>query len=466
MPILSIEEILGSTEMKAAEKITALKEKSITVPAWGGANGLMRQYDPQLHPVMQKRLYPDNVQADGTIERVTRITYDLQRLATKRMTELMCGIPVKRIYKPENDKQGEVARWIEAIFQRNRIDSVNVERNNMLFAGCEVMTLWYAVEAKNILYGFDSPNKLRCRNFSPMLGDELYPLFDEFGDMVAMSVGYNRKVGKKTVSFFDTYTADRHIKFSNESGDFAVIEDEEITVGKIPAVYVYRPTPVWEDTSKIVFEMEWAMSRNGNYLRKNSKPLFVVFANEEVGFGGDKDENESLAVLQYPKGSTAQYVTWQQAVENLKFYIQELRQSFFTQLQLPDWSYESMKSNAMSGESRKQLFIDCQLKVKDESGRLVEFYDREVNVVKAFLKTVTAEAYHADIDALPVEIEITPFTITDDKDTITNLMAANGGKALMSQKESIEMLGWSSDVEQTMKQIAEDSEGDVFEPYE
>lgn len=466
MPILSIEEILGSTEMKAAEKITALKEKSITVPAWGGANGLMRQYDPQLHPVMQKRLYPDNVQADGTIERVTRITYDLQRLATKRMTELMCGIPVKRIYKPENDKQGEVARWIEAIFQRNRIDSVNVERNNMLFAGCEVMTLWYAVEAKNNLYGFDSPNKLRCRNFSPMLGDELYPLFDEFGDMVAMSVGYNRKVGKKTVSFFDTYTADRHIKFSNESGDFAVIEDEEITVGKIPAVYVYRPTPVWEDTSKIVFEMEWAMSRNGNYLRKNSKPLFVVFANEEVGFGGDKDENESLAVLQYPKGSTAQYVTWQQAVENLKFYIQELRQSFFTQLQLPDWSYESMKSNAMSGESRKQLFIDCQLKVKDESGRLVEFYDREVNVVKAFLKTVTAEAYHADIDALPVEIEITPFTITDDKDTITNLMAANGGKALMSQKESIEMLGWSSDVEQTMKQIAEDSEGDVFEPYE
>lgn len=466
MPILSIEEILGSTEMKAAEKITALKEKSITVPAWGGANGLMRQYDPQLHPVMQKRLYPDNVQADGTIERVTRITYDLQRLATKRMTELMCGIPVKRIYKPENDKQGEVARWIEAIFQRNRIDSVNVERNNMLFAGCEVMTLWYAVEAKNNLYGFDSPNKLRCRNFSPMLGDELYPLFDEFGDMVAMSVGYNRKVGKKTVSFFDTYTADRHIKFSNESGDFAVIEDEEITVGKIPAVYVYRPTPVWEDTSKIVFEMEWAMSRNGNYLRKNSKPLFVVFANEEVGFGGDKDENESLAVLQYPKGSTAQYVTWQQAVENLKFYIQELRQSFFTQLQLPDWSYESMKSNAMSGESRKQLFIDCQLKVKDESGRLVEFYDREVNVVKAFLKTVTAEAYHADIEALPVEIEITPFTITDDKDTITNLMAANGGKALMSQKESIEMLGWSSDVEQTMKQIAEDSEGDVFEPYE
>ena len=87
----------------------------------------------------------------------------------------------------------------------------------------------------------------------------------------------------------------------------------------------------------------------------------------------------------------------------------------------------------MSGESRKQLFIDAQLKVKDESGRLLEFYDREMNVVKAFLKTMTAESMHKDIDALQIETEINPFTITDDKDTISNIMTATGGKAIMSQ---------------------------------
>lgn len=467
MPTLTIEQILGASELTAAEKVAALKEKSIIVPPWLGAKGLRCEYNPQEHPVMKKNLYPDVVAEDGTVDRVTRITYDLQRLATKRMTELVCGIPVKRVYKPENDTQAEIAKYIEAIFNRNRIDSVNIERCNMLFAGCEVMTLWYAVEQKNNLYGFDAPTKLRCRNFSPMLGDELYPLFDEYGDMTAMSIGYARKVGKKTVSFFDTYTADRHIKFSNENGDWGIVEDEAITLGKIPCVYAYRPTPIWEDTSKIVFEMEWAMSRNGNYLRKNSKPIFVVFADEQISYGDEKDEKEEFkAVMQYPKGSTAQYVTWQQAVENLKFFITELRQTFFTQLQLPDWSYESMKSNAMSGESRKQLFIDCQLKVKDESGRLIEAFDREVNVVKAFLKTMLPDKYHADIDALPVETAITAFTITDDKDTITNLMAANGGKALMSQRESIEEFGHTEDVEKTLAEIAQDNEQDVFEPYE
>ena len=284
--------------------------------------------------------------------------------------------------------------------------------------------------------------------------------------MIALSVGYTRKKLGKTVSYFDAYTADRHIKWSNErNSGWEVMEDEVNALGKIPAVYTFRPTPIWEDTSRIVFEIEWALSRNGNYLRKNSKPVFVVFADEQIHYGDEKDENKEFrSIMQYPQGSSAQYVTWQQAVENLKFYVAELRQSFFTQLQLPDWSYESMKSNPMSGESRKQLFIDAQLKVKDESGRLIEYYDREVNVVKAFAKASLPTSYHGDIDALPVENVITPFTITDEKDTITNLTTANGGKPLISHRESIEMYGHSTDVDKTLQEIAEDEALNAFEP--
>ena len=152
-----------------------------------------------------------------------------------------------------------------------------------------------------------------------------------------------------------------------------------------------------------------------------------------------------------------------QRQDNLKFQIAELRQSFFTQLQLPDWSYESMKSTPMSGESRKQLFIDAQLKVKDESGRLLEFFDREVNVVKAFLKLALGEKFSDAVDALSVENEVTPYTITEEKDTINNLLSANGNKPLMSQRESIEQLGWSSDVDRTMQEITEEGTLDAFE---
>ena len=460
---MTIEEILQSGG-SAEQIISALKDKSINVPVWGGTKGLLQEFDPRKHPVMNKAFYPDEVTAEG-VQPVTRITCDLQRLATKRMTELCCGIPVKRVYKPENDRQKEIAQYLEAIYDRNRIDSVNTERLNMLFAGCEVMTLWFAVESPNNQYGFNSRLKLRCRNFSPMLGDDLYPLFDEYGDMIAMSVGYSRKVGRKTVRFFDTYTATKHIKWSDANGQWQEVENEDITLLKIPCIYAWRPMPIWEDTSKTVYEIEWSLSRNGNYLRENSKPLFVVFADEAIKYGDEKSPNrEFRSIMQYPKGSTAQYITWQQAVENLKFYVEQLRSMFFTQLQLPDWSYEKMSQQALSGESRKQMFIDAQLKVKDESGRLIEFFDREMNVIKAFLKIMLGDAYTADIDSLKVDMVITPFTITDEKDTITNLITANGGEPIISQRESIEMYGHSDNVDKTLQEIQAQKSVDIMQP--
>lgn len=446
------------------EVMAYLKQKIISVPKWTGHKGLIAEYDSEKHPVMNKGLYPDIITDDG-IEHVTRITCDLQRLATKRMTELCVGIPPKRIYRPQNTQQQEIAGWLEKIYDRVRINSINVERLNMLFACCEVMTLWYAVEERNNLYGFDSPLKLRVRNFSPMLGDDLYPLFDEYGDMIAMSVAYTRKVANKSVNFFDAYTKDRHVKFSDMNGEWEIVEDEQITLLKIPAIYMWRPRPIWESMSKTVYEIEWALSRNGNYLRKNSKPLFIVFADKVIQYGDEKSENKEFkSVMQYPKGASAAYVTWEQAIENLKFYVNELRSQFFTQLQLPDWSYEKMSQQALSGESRKQLFIDAQMKVKDESGRLEEGFDREVNVVKSFLKVMTGGTYNADIDALPVENKITPFSIRDDQEDVNRLVSANGGKPIMSQRESIEEYGHSDNVDKTLQEIANESTQDVFEP--
>lgn len=459
-----INELLNDESVSIEDKLAALKQKGIDVPAWAGRKNLEGQYDPKYHPVMDKTQYPDTVTGDG-IERVTRVALDLQRLAVKRMTELCVGIPVKRIYKPTDEKQKDVARYLEAILVRNRVDTLNIERLNMLFAGCEVLTLWYATEDKNNVYGFDSPLKFRCRNFSPMLGDALYPLFDEYGDLVALSVGYTRKVGKAKVNYFDAYTDSLHVKYSDQGeGRWVEVVREQTTLGKIPAVYMYRPTPIWEGTSDTVYEIEMALSRNGNYLRKNSKPLFIVMADEIISYGDEKSQDrEFRSVMQYPANAKAEYVTWAQAVDNLKFFVDSLRSLFFTQLQLPDWSYEKMSQQALSGESRKQLFIDAQMKVTDESGRLLEFFDRELNVAKAFLKSVLPSHTEA-IDALIVETKITPFSIGDQQEQINMLITANGGLPIMSQREAVEALGHSEDVDRTMQEIAEQQQGDVFNP--
>ena len=382
------------------------------------------------------------------------------------MADLVCGIPIKRIYSPENDKQKEAATLIEKIYERNRIDSQNIDRLTMFFAGCEVMTLWYAQNSSpHTKYGRQSTLKVRCRHFSPMQGDEIYPLFDEFGDLIAMSVAYTRKVGDKTMHYFDTYTETQHFKWRSENAqEWEQVESSLITLGKIPAIYMWRNAPIWEKTSGLVYEMEEKLSRNGNYLRDNSKPLFAVFANEAIKYGGE-DMDASRSVVQFPQGSQAQYITWEQAVDNLRFQIDSLRDLYFTQLQLPDWSYNKMSQQALSGESRKQLFIDSRLKVTHEQGRILEFLDREMSVVKAFAVAILGKKYEKEVEALSVEHIITPFAINDDKETIENLMKANGGEAILSRRESIELYGHSKDVENTMKEIdAQKQAADIFSP--
>lgn len=456
--------ILDKISKGDEDVFSLLRQKTYTPPSW---EKLKKEYYPFLHPVITDTDYKDEYDDEtDTWDRKTRITYALQMLATKRMTELTFGIPVQRVYYPQNDRQKELQQYIENIFKRNRIDSVNIERGNMLFASCEVMTLWYAVEQRHNTYGFDSNIKLRCRTFSPMSGDAIYPLFDEYGDLIALSIEYTRTNGEDTNNYLDMYTATRHVKWSNANSDeMQIVENEDTSaIGKIPAVYIVRRYPIWEDTSRMVYEMEWSISRNGNYLRKNSKPVFVVAATEDIPFGQEKSEKKEFrTVLQIPQGATANYVTWSGAIENLKYSIDELREMFFTQLQLPDWSYEKMKSTPMSGESRKQLFIDCQMKVKDESGRILEALDREVNVVKAYLK-VMLPGDAADIDALEVENVITPFQINDERETITNIMTATGGKAIMSQREGVELYGHSKDVDKTMEELQAADMSNLFEP--
>ena len=448
---------------------------------------IRKEREEKFHPVMDEVAYPDILITEERLsetevdrfgnpekitavtgkEKVSRVTYALQKLAAKRTTELCFGIPIQRVYRPQNDRQKEIARYLEAIFTRTRIDSVNIDRGLKLFASCEFFTLWYGVKQENDLYGFRSKIKLRCSTYSPMTGDELYPLFDDYGDMVAMSFSYTRRVGDKDVSYFDTYTADTHLRWSNEGENgnttMVLVDDEKIeTGGKIPGVYCWRPLPVWEDASPLVYEMEWAVSRNGNYLRSNSRPILMAAISEEMKWGTSPATDRAFKdILQFPQGSSLQYVTWNQAIDNLKFYVNELRQMFFTQLQLPDWSYENMKTSPMSGEARKQLFIDCHLKVKDESGRLIEALDREVNVVKAFLKVMKPD-YAKDIDALPVENVMTPFIITDEKDSVELIMMKNGNKPVMSQQESIQALGESEDPQKTMELIRQESMADAM----
>lgn len=304
----TIDEILNSARIPS-QIIEDLKFKTVSVPPW---SKLEKEYEPKYHPVMTDKTYRDFVNKKGELIRMCRITMGLQKLAVKRMTELAFGIPVKRVYNAKNDSEKKVAKIMEGIFDKNKINSVNIERGRYLYASCEFATIWYSQIQEAVYGGEKSSLKLRCKTYSPMKGDLLYPLFDEYDDMIALSIQYTREVRKEKTTYFETYTDHKHVRWVQSGRRSEWIEElnEDIKIGKIAGVYGTRPEPIWEDESKNVFEAEWSLSRNGNYLRKNSKPNWVVFSDEDIQSGKEpNDDRTSRNVLHYPANAKAGYQT-------------------------------------------------------------------------------------------------------------------------------------------------------------
>ncbi len=108
--------------------INALKEKSVDVPSWGF---LIKLYDPKLHEIVADTITrKDKIKSDGTKEEAARIYVGLEKLLTKRVTEFMFAIPIKRIYHniDGSETRQQIAKAVEAIYKYARIDSENIKR--------------------------------------------------------------------------------------------------------------------------------------------------------------------------------------------------------------------------------------------------------------------------------------------------------------------------------------------------
>lgn len=447
--MIDIDAILSNENI--TDKISSLKERSTKPHEWAK---LRADYEPSLHKIASdKQGRKDKIHSDGTKDVAARLTIGLERLLAKRMNEFTFAIPVKRNYiGDDTDEKKNIVKAIERIYQVAHIDSENKKRGLAYYAACEAMTVWYTKKVRHNLYGFPCNYKLKCKTFSPMSGVTLWPLIDEQGEMYAMSFEYTRKVKDTFVTFFETFTEDKH--FIWRKGDNAEWEvqknGEEITINKIPAIYIYRYAPVWEGLTGIREEIEYALSRHSDILAYNSAPILKVAGS----IVGDEIKGETRRVYRVMEGGDVSYVSWAQSNQALEYYVSTLINMFFMQAQMPDISFSNMARLGNIGyDARKTLLTDAHLKIGDESGAWIEFLERENSIVKAFLKKLNVGFKEDDIDSILIENIITPFIQEDEMQNIEKWSKAGGGTPLVSPLEAIENAGLSEDPQATLAQI-------------
>ena len=446
--------------------IPSLMQKSVYVPSWAL---LRKDYNYKEHAILSDyQNLRDKKRADGTIEKSTRLSIGLERLLVRRTSEFMFAIPEKRVYKNinENPIRKQIATAIENVYKYARIDTHNLKRSKKYFACCEMATLWYAVKKPNTLYGFDSKFKIKCKTFSPMDWVDLYPLFDEYDDLIAFSIKYSVTKDSETRIYFETWTESMHYKWEESNGWHLVNDPEEIVILKIPVAYMHRDEAIYAEVSGCRKEIEYTLSRNCNVIAYNSAPILKVIGNM---LNGEK-KGEDYRLFRMEAGGDVSYVSWQQAIEALKYNVAELTELFWSLAQMPDISFSNMQKLGNIGyDARETLLTDAHLKVGDESGDFLEFFDRETNIIKAFLVKMNPE-FEKEIENVEVEHVITPFIQRNDEAEIDKRMKANGGKPIESHLESIARYGQTTNPQEVLDQIrkeeAEESQVNVKDIFE
>lgn len=456
----------------------------------------MKGLDPAKHDVMDTKIRPDKkvkkdsgdgyddedmyVDSNGEekyvgsrhkIVKVERISIALQRLIVERAVSFSFGIPVEYTANTSTKAEKALFKSAKAVIKKVKMRSVDRKIARAMFSTTEVAEYWYPVEGKNSKYGFDSDFKLKVAIFSPANGDELYPYFDDSGDMIAFSRQYSitDKDGIEH-TFFETYTHEYTYRWAQQqNGDWELVHFSEQAIGKIPIVYGCQERPEWEDVDSLISRLEFLLSNFADTNDYHAAPK--IFCTGTIR--GWADKGDSGAVITGDEGATMDYVSWQQAPEAVKLEIETLLKLIYTITQTPDISFDNVKGiGAISGTALELLFMDAHLKVQTKSEIFDEYLQRRMSIISKYLaKFNGSEDYAKASDTIDIEGSIKPYTLKDASTKIANATSATGGKAVASRETAIRMVGIVDDVDQELKKIEEEENaamsGDIFgqDPY-
>jgi hypothetical protein len=456
---MNIQEILQLPT--AQEQIAQLKNKIILT---ADIALVAKQIDPLQHGIFDELLRPNKqVKGDsGTAAReeaVARIAIPMQKLLVKRTNSILFGNPVVLKAEPTTEQQKGVLRAIKRILEDNKELTMNREVGRKVMSECEAAEVWFPVESPHEDYGFPAKYKLRHAVFSPLLGDELYPLFDELGDLIAFSRLYTVLSRK----YFETYTADLYRRWEYNSGGYEVILERKNPIGKIPVVYSYQEFPEWHDVQHVIDRLEKLLSNFADTNDYHGSPKIFVTGTVK----GFAKKGETGAIIEGDVNSKAEYLTWANAPESVKLEIETLFNLIFTMTQTPDFSFQSMKGiGDISGIALRLLFIDAYLKAEDKKEIFDAHMKRRISILKAFvgdLNTAWKEAARMNISP-----EITPYILRDTKAEIEMIVTANGNKGVVSQKTSVALAGLALDADKEYEQIQKEEQDssmtDLFQP--
>ena len=388
-----------------------------------------------------------------------KLVIKYQKKIVNMAVSFLFGDAVKLILANKEDNLQKTFKFIQNVWDKNKLDYFNRKLARRLFVETKVAELWY------VIIDDDNIKHIKVALLCNENGDEVFSHFNENGDLDAFTRRYKLEdIDEKTYEHIDIYTA-KEIIYGVKKTEWDVKKSTNL-YGKIPVIYYQQSQPEWTDVQTEIDRSEMLISKFADTNDYFGSPTLKIKG--EITNPPDKAEVGKL--LQFTgvvgaEGKTeygdADYLTWDQAPEAIKLEYNTLKDIIFSMTSTPDLSFDNVKGmNQTSGETLKFMFLDAILKAKNKEEVFGEALARRINLLKAII-SVTDVKEKQRLEQLDISVKFGNVLPQDVTETINALSTARGGEAIMSRDEAIRQNPLVEDPEEDIKRLEEEGKGEV-----
>lgn len=439
---MNIQEITEQTGIP--EQIDILKVDRASKPK---IEDLKKEWKVSEHKTIKdKNFLPDKEIKNEAGEKirdklVNRIAIPVQKYIVGSAVSFGFGNNVQIKSNAEEGSNEEIVeKAIERILYENKTNIKNRQIARELYRSTEIAEYWYYQKVeKHEDYGFPCNFRIKLKLFVPWKNDILYPMFDEYDNMIAFSRGFSLvDREKKVIEYFETFTDTEVKRFKKD--DTGWVEDVIEGIGKnviekIPIVYASQEETEWEDVKFDIERLELLFSRHAEINDYHASPLLFITGN----VSSLPQAGEANKAMQGDPGSDAKVISWESAPESVKLEIETRLENIHKFTKTPDLFKQVKGLSQVSGIMLKMLFMDAHLKVMEKNEIWDDYFQRRFNILKSYVGKLLNTKLADAANKLELEPIMKPFMIQDTKEWVETLMTANGNKPLLSQEYSAEL---------------------------
>ena len=435
---LNLEEILALPDI--GQKINYLKKgRKTELP---DRCKLWDDWNPERHEIMvDKKKYSDRkvlekeaekhfdektgktyeIEAKYKTEPVNRISIPLEQDIVNIQTAFTVGTEPSMDCTPTDDDEKKLLDAVKAVFKSNKIKYQNKK----------IVRAWL---------------------WSPFRGDKLYPFFNDEGKMIAFSREYKKKLmDDSEITCFMTIT-DKMVYQWDLSKGYEERTPFAHGFSKLPVLYAYRPEPYCKKIKTFRVRLEKLLSNYADCIDYHFFPLLKLIGDVEGFMGKVKDRMVKLT----GEGADAQYLTWNQVPDTVRFEAETLTNMAYDMSNTPRISFETLKGvGKASGTAFRFMFMGAHMAVENHGEAIGEFLQRRVNFIVSALGSINPTEFSKASQTIDIETELVPYMIDDLNDKVTTAVSAVSG-GIWSTREGIMFAGNADRVEEELAEIKEE----------